>query len=545
MSINIEKIKEFCRFLEREAAQAYPGLEIYFLFHKKGKLRESIALAEHEVITHHAGQAACHILKRHHKNDRSNFMGLAISQESKWFGFKKIDHLLGLVNVNEDQFKTNYEAVADILHQVWHAIDLYEIRQSPQYRHRFKTGPMVPKRSDMNLSKAHMQADAFAACIMVLLREECCIDLLAHKRGVESLSPITDVKSEDFPFVIARDACDFAIQELSLDDIPKEEILTTAREVSLDVGYAFDSSNIQQWWDFAIPSQDMAWRGYSKEEILSAAIHTSSSPFVRSIGYLIQEVTNIEPVLESSIQTKYNAFVDPEVNLKLHRELVDTIFEEAMVNDQDYISSALRDAANRQNEDLTEGRFLGWCANALQDAAKAFDNARIQGASPSQAARMEFKGNLHAPSWDELKDLGDSIIDQKRTGFAVTMGHIAEICHNNDAFAPVLSSIKMTMNDPTYIQKLEAANDLAIRPTMPTPNAPAPRGPEVTAEPKGPAPKGPAPTEPTPAMPPMAPSMPGLGGSNHNHLMRQKQLAAQKAAQEKAKKDSETTSDQT
>ena len=69
MTINIGAIREFCELLKQEVALAYPGLEVYFLLHKKGKLRESIDLAEHEIVSHRAGNAARHILKKHHKGD--------------------------------------------------------------------------------------------------------------------------------------------------------------------------------------------------------------------------------------------------------------------------------------------------------------------------------------------------------------------------------------------------------------------------------------------------------------------------------------------
>jgi len=309
--------------------------------------------------------------------------------------------------------------------------------------------------------------------------------------------------------------------------------LKTARHISLDVGHAFDEHNIQQWWDFSIPAQDMAWRGFKKEEILGAAVNTSDNPFVRSIGYLIQEVTNIEPVSAASLEHSYNAFVDPDKIMKLHREMVDTIFEEAVSQGLDESSSrALLNAANKQNEDLTEGRILGWCANALQDAARAFERALLNGSNPDQAARMHFEGNkADTASWDTLKELGKNIVDQRRQGIAVTMGHVAEICHNHPAFAPVLDSLKITMSDPSYIQKLQAANDLAMKPA-----APAPRGPAPTAPgPKGPAPKAPELTA-APIMP--APSGPSLGGNNRAaQLLRQRQLAAQKQKEEQGTGD--------
>lgn len=534
MAVTIDSVQKICNEMKKDVEMAYPGLSLYFVVHGTGKMREAIALAEHEIVSHLAGNAARAIIRKHSKGERSSFLGLAIANELKMMGFKKIDHLLGLFNINFNNYDTEDSARADIYHLAWHAIDLYEIRQNPVYRKKFKSGPMVPKRSPLNLSKAYLQADTFSVALDVLRGKDTTLDAIAKKRGTLSLLPTTDFKADEYPFAIAKDACDFAIKELKKTSTPAEEHLITARQLSLEVGHTFDEANIKQWWDFSVPAQDMAWRGYSKEEVLGAAVNVCEDPFVRSIGYLVQEVTGIEPETADKMQNGYNAFLDPEVNMHMHREMVDTIFEDAIAQGVEESSSrALLNAANLQNEDLTRGRILGWCANALQDAAKAFERALLNGASPDQAARLQFEGNRSEPTWDSLLDMGNKIVDQRRQGFAVTMGHIAEICHNNPAFAPVLDSLKVTMNDPAYISKLEAANDLVVKPMTPAPEAPAP----VAPAPKGPAPKGPdlGPKGPAP-MPAQVPGgpVPGGGSNRAAQLMRQRQqmLAAQKKKEE-------------
>lgn len=551
MSLPINQIQAICRDITQDIERSYQGLSLYFVIHGKGKMRDAIALSEHEIVSHPAGNAARAIIRKHTKGERSSFLGLAIANESSLFGFKKRDHLLGLFNINKDHYDNEVEMRAQIYQLAWHAVDLYEIRQEPAYRNKFKSGPMVPKRSSLNLAKAHLQADVFAGVMSVLTKKDGNLDhnlvkLIAQKRGVMALNAIADYRAEDFPSVIAIESCEFIIKELMQNPPPPEDYVHVARQLSLDVGQAFDEENIKQWWNFSIPAQDMAWRGYTKQEILGAAINTSNDPFVRSVGYLIQEVTDIEPASAASLEHSYNAFIDPDTNLKLHKEMVDSIFEGAITEGlQTSSADALLLAATQQNENLTEGRILGWCANALQDAAKAFQKALSAGTAPDQAARMHFEGSKDdLTSWETLKELGKNIVDQKRQGFAVTMGHIAEICHNNPAFSPVLDSIKMTMNDPAYIQKLEAANDLNMKPEAPAPNAMAPKGPA----PKGPAPKAPG-LENAPQVPnfvPAGPAGPGgapaAGNSRAAQIARHNHALAQKAAAEKAKQGEDTKS---
>lgn len=555
MTVDLNIIQKTCRAMQKGVALAYPGLRLHFIYHKRGKLKESLALAEHDIITHPAGQAAMAIIRKHTKTESSSFVGLAIANEKKMMGLKNIDRLIALLNVNTDEFKTEEEALTQIYHMTWHAIDLYEIRQQPAYKGKFKSGPMVPKRSPLNIAKAHLQADAFAATLASLKDKTDLMKMITKKRGIQALSPLQNFKAEDFPFVIALDACRFAIKELALFDKQPDEFIATARRVSVEVGHTFDSTNIQQWWDFSIPAQDMAWRGFNQEQILGAAVNVCEDPFVRSIGYMIEEVSSIEPASSESLEHSYNAFMDPEVNMKLHREMIDSVFEDVIAQGVTEKSSRpFLNLANEQNEELTEGRFLGWCAAALQGAAKAFESAIQSGASPDQAARMHLQGSrgeggTDKESWDTLLDLGNKIVDQRRQGAAVTMGHIAEICHNNPNFAPVLDSLKITMNDPAYIQKLEASNDLAFVPNAPSIEGPTPKGPEI----KGPelGPKAPIPNMPTPTpMPTFAPSAPGMGGNagaNNRmaQIMRQRHLEAQKQAAEQSNSQSNSQGDKT
>ncbi len=528
MAVTESQIKTIIDDITRDTKHAYTGLSLFFITHKIGKMRESIALAEHEIVSHPAGNAARTIIRKHTISEKSSFLGLAITSESKILGFKRKDHLLGIFNVNIDEFENMDEARAEIYHLAWHAIDLYEIRQLPPYRHKFKTGPMIPKRSPMNSAKAFLQADTFAIAYSALRKENNLLPLISTKRAKNTLESTSNFQPEDFPSVIAMDACKLAIEDLTTQNIREEDYIASARQLSVNVGHAFDEENIRQWWNFTIPAQDMAWRGFSKEKILGAAIHTSSDPYVRSIGFLIQDVTKIEPSSAEVLEHGYNAYVDPEVLASLHKEMVDTIFQDAVIKGLEESSSrAFLNAANNLNEALTEGHILGWCSNALHDAAHAFERALLNGASPDQAARMQFEGNKNHPKWETLKQLGQDIVEQKRQGFAITMGHIAEICHNHPAFSPVLDSLKITMNDPAYVQRLEASNDLNIIPNIPTmaPSAPAPKGPE---------PQAPAPQAPTAA--------PALGGNNNaKQVIHQKKLAAQKEQENQQKDNNEET----
>lgn len=540
MGIRIDSVENACSLIARQVQDVYGDLTMHFIVHGKGQMNERIALSEHEVIRHAAGDTARAILRKVPKADHSSFLGMAVSLQKTNFGLSSKDHVLALFNINIDNYTDLSEAKTHIYHLAWHAIDLMDIRKRPEYRRKFKSGPMIPKRSPMNLARANLQADAFAAVMQGLNGDAEALDLLAVLRGRNALVQLSEQRAEDFPYIIALEAAQFAYSELERNKIARSKYIETARHISLEIGYTFDEASVKQWWAFSEPAQDMAWRGYKPEEILGAAVFTSENPYVRATAYLVSEVTGIEPLTSHEIAQAYNAFANQEKNKLLHREIMQATFEEAIsIGNEEESARALLDAANTQNENMTEGRILGWCASALQAAAKAFQNAMDNGGSPLEAAQQEFDGAKAKLDWDTIKKLGDDIVSQRRQGYTVTMGNIAEICNENPAFAPILGSIKMTLNDPGYLQQLQASNDYGLNAGAPAPTGPAPEGPAL----KGPAPKAPGPQGPSAGPSGPAPGGGGMGGmvspgktpglgSNKSQLIRQRMLQQRQQQQD-------------
>ncbi len=505
MTKKTKALQDICDLAVAQVQEIYPNLQLMFLFHESGQFHEVVAVREHELLEHPAGRIAQTILDKNNHREHSSFLGLAIHHEVRWLGLASSDSILALFNINLDEAHNAKQARKTIYHMIWHAIDLLEVRQRPEYISKFRSGPMIPKRSPMNLAHLNLQADIFAAVMSGLLGEEDAIDSLAHARASDSIAPIHAKRAEDYPFVIALDTARYAYRELIALNPPKTKFLTYARQLALEVGKTFDDKSILQWWGFSEPAQEMAWRHFPSDMILGCAVFTSDDPFVRATGNLVAELSGIEPLPMAKIGETYNAFADIRKSQILHRQLVEKTFEEAVAKGLLEESGApLVTVANEQNEKLTEGVILGWCANALQAAARAFDNARSSGASPDQAARMEFAGTRDDASWDTLQKVGTSIIDKKRKGFAVTLGTVAEICGNHPGLATVMNSIKATMKDPGYLKKIEAANDFA------------PRGPAI-------APSAAPSIAPMPAIPAYAASIPapglGSGGGNARQIM--------------------------
>jgi hypothetical protein len=521
MGIKHDILQDICSLAISQVQDLYPTLRLMFIPHEDGRLHEVVALSEHEVMRHPAGKIAQTILDKNNNRDLSSFLGLAIHQKPKWFGLASEENILALFNINIDEFSDPKDTRRAVYHLIWHAIDLLEIRQRPEYAAKFRKGPMIPKRSPMNLARLNLQADVFSAVLAGLQGEEDALDTLALKRARDSILPVHARRAEDYPFVVGLESAKYAYDAILSSKPVKSKYMRVSRQLALEIGRTYDDKSIRRWWQFSEPAQDMAWRNVSAENILGCAVFTSDDAFVRANGHLVADTSGITPTPATKLGDGYNAYASQERNQILHREMVERTFEEAIAKGvREESGQPLIAAANEQNENLAEGNILGWCAHALQAAARAFEGAHSTGISPAQAARLEFEGTKDSTPWESLKRIGESIIEKKRQGLAVTLGSIAEIANNNPAYAPVLGSIRVTMKDPGYIQKLEAANDFALRgPAANAPSGPAP----AAAAPKAPAPAAPAFSMPMP-MPYPGPGM-GMGGhsshaaARHNAIM--------------------------
>lgn len=512
-----ERIRSLCKATAKQVEDAYPALQLCYITHEKGRFSDAIALKEHEIEAHPASEHAQTILKKFINQEYSSFLGLAIAQKPVLFGLRRKDALLGLININTDMYKTTEDALHDIQNLAWHAIDLMKIRRNPNYKERFKNGAMIPKRSAYNTAKANLKADAFAATLSGIQSKKEHVRRISTKRATDALLPISARRAEDYPFVVATEPAEFAFEELMERNISKSAAVTESERIAKEVTAIVDESGIgiEQWWNFARPAQDMAWRGFNCGEILGAAVNTSEDPYIRAIGYLIADITNIEPKTAVDLMSKYNAFISSEQNERLHNDMVDSVFEDLVITSlRDENCDAMLLTAHSQNEILTEGNILGWCASALQAAAEAFEKAVRMGKNPDEAARSEFENKTSLTTWNDMAVLGQKIVERKRQGYVMALGHVADICEQNGAWKEVLNAVRKTMTDESHLKKLAAANELNALPQI------APKGLGPAAAPAmttGPTYQTPAPALPTP----------GLGDNSHT-ARRQRFLLDQK-----------------
>lgn len=491
----LDKVKKQARAVSKLVLEAYPDLRLQYIVHHNNQRNESILIEEDALLKHPAGIAARNILNQPVSHDLSQFIGLSCSSSFRWLLFRREDHLLGLITFNSDQYNSLKDAQVDMFHEAWHAINMRMIRERPENLDKYRNRPISPKRNPVNQSRANLMADAFCAVFFMLMGEKDSISTIAKRRAENTLRTLHQHQPELYPFPIAMEATQFAYDALDADaKMTTQQKLAQAYKTSINVGKMFNAIDIHQWWGYAQPAQDMAWRKIDKMEILSAAVHTSDDPFIRSNGDLIAEILGVDSAISVDLGHQYNAFDEWEKNREKHEKLIHETFEIVIAKSiKDGSTRHLLSEANEQNKKLIHGDFIGWCASALQAAARRFESTdSINDDMLLNVAQDEFESTQKKTDLDSLSMMSSEVVNERRQGNPMSLSQIQTLAESNESYREFATSIDTTRHDAEYIKSFENENVFT---------------PEVA--PTGAKPKGPSPS----IIPVMTPKAPGLGSS--------------------------------
>lgn len=474
MVLQLDTVNLACEQISRQVREQFRNLTITFIPHHQGHLTEALGLAAQYMLAHPASETALNLMRKRRPTEDSALIGTAVAHEQILLGLATRDSVLSLCTLNIDNCDSIMEARRMAYHLAWHAIDAFEYHNNPTTRDENVSRIIVRRRNALDIAGANLRADAFSGILCALQEDYEAIRRIAISRGENSLMRIPGHTPEYYPFAIAMEAAEYATQNLRKRNLSRKKLLPAALQAAREIGLTFDEMLLRQWIGFSQPAQDMAWRGFDKNEILSAAINTSPITHIRATGYMISEIIEVPPASILNINKSYSPFADDKFNEKLHHKLVNKIFEDVIAEGLKRNSSdPFTETAERQNQQMTEGIVIGWCAAALQAAARGFETALANGSQPAIAARREFENEREKTAWQTLRDLGKKIIRQTRGGEAVTLSTLAELTNDTSANAAIRRSVQATLKAPGYQQRLSAVSELHNHPSMV--RGPAPR----------------------------------------------------------------------
>ncbi len=465
------------RILSEQIEAQWPDFSLIFVVYRRGQRQDECERILAALKGHICETSAEDLLRNKNMGpDHSALLGIASGASKGFMGFGRKTSFLGFAALNLDLYTRIEDALYDLYHLSAQAIDTFKLINKKAMTFDGPDIIMQPKRNQLSLSRNNLKSDVFSALAMHMNGHEDAVRDLARMRARKALNTQTFYRPEDYPFVIATDVLNYTIEN-SMGN--RKESILALYNLAGKIAMSFDKHNLKAWTEFAGPAQVMAWNGFTEEQILGTAISTSDDPFIKATGNLICEITHIVPETPKTTPNAGNPYIDDQGNQVNHTRLSEETFELAIIHAVEAESHLpLIRIANNQNEALLKGRVLGWCADALQSAAKTFEHSMKKGLAPAPASRIEFQRLASKLEWHSLNSLNGYMVAQRRNGNAMTYDEIADWCTSRFDLRPVMDSIVMTMNDPAYTQKLQAASELP----MPGPRLAATPAPQAVPQ---------------------------------------------------------------
>ena len=442
MVLKIETAAHVCGPISRQVQEAFRALSLHYVVHHQGQQGQALEGLSPEILSHPAASSVRRFVRREEGAEDSAYLGTALARRPAFLGLASQDALLSLCTLNIERAENLKELQRQAWHLAWYALDDFRYYGEPAFRAGRSRSLIVRARDKREMVRANLCADIFSAVMFYFEGDENAVRRIAYLRSFEALSPRPQHYPEDYPFVVAREMLEFALEKLSREVLVKKSRIPAALKIAHEIGLAFDESACEAWRIFAFPAQEMAWRGLSKEIILSAAINASPDTYARITGRLVSELTGIEPAPPADIREAHSLYPGDGFNEKLHKKAVGRIFEEALAQSLARNSAApFFEQASAQNEGLLGGQVMGWCAGALQAAARGFMLALDRGVEPEPMARREFENENLRISWESLRMLGEKIIARRREGAPVTAESVRKFCDAQESVDAVRKAL--------------------------------------------------------------------------------------------------------
>lgn len=454
----IANLRNTCANISDNIRAIFPSLTLHFLICTPDKKQDAIASLLGKLNGHPAFNEAYQVLKAWSPSEtnRTAFLGLSEGQESIVFSFKTRARTLAFISVDVSLYKELYHAIQAIHFQMSIFLDTYATHLKNPIT--INGNVFAHKTTQISSCRLNLKSDVYS--VLQLLREGQydAPSLLAQQRSLETLTPQSNFDPEEYALPIALDVINYTVEKQISSTIATRSPspLLSQYQLAEQITTCFDDDNLQSWIQFANSCQTMAWSGFTPSQILGAAINTSTNPFIKAIGHMLAELTNLAPTEESHLPGGYNPFLAEEINKIRHERTCEETFEMIMfhVMEADSHLPLLR-VANNQNEALLKGKILGWCANALHASAKAYIGAKDRGIPPVQAARLEFQSAHLQSNWKLLMQIGQYVVAMNRQNTAVNLNDLLKWVSQQPESKHMSDSVNITISDPQYTGSLE------------------------------------------------------------------------------------------
>ena len=384
---------------------------------------------------------------------KSEFLGLTEVAGNSFTQLFKNKHHIAVISLNLDNYLSPTDMELDLYNLSWNVCFILRGK-------KFKKSPTSPGKKIVILQPSgtgqllfNLKSDIFASLAVSLAHRQNAVEKLAKIRAAALLKPQKKILPEHYPLLIALDQTVQILKDLKGTHASSECFIEDAWKASETIDNIIDPEKLKLWYRFAQAAQDMAWRNFTPEQILSAAIDGNEDIEIRKLGIMISQLTGVQPSNYTQSRGLYNPYLNTEENERLHMDMIQEIFDGVLTRAV-FINSAIpfHEKAAEQNMSLTDGRFLGWCAQSLQEAGIAFETALSNGEPPVHMAREIFDKHVPKTPWNKVQELGDKILQHRRMKQEIVLLDLWEITKVNQNFKNIFLSLNLSVSDG-YIEE--------------------------------------------------------------------------------------------
>ena len=438
---DISAIDHIFKAIGRDFNEEIPELTLVFILYNEESPTEAMAKRQAEIQTHPAGNNLLQNIEAQLKNQphKSFFTGLTEHIDTKAFGLIKNPHYIGacflytpeIPEFEDQNFACKlsaYSLAFEALHQYFKA-KKKQTEESTELK--------------IHQLRLKLMGDAYAAMLLESQGHKNAIQTIAKRYCEFITQPTAHFKAEHHPLLMALDGVNVVYKDLKGQASPKISQLEHIHMMAEEIGATYDDTTLKQWLHFAQNTQDMAWAEYSPNEILSAAIYGTESPYTRATAHICAETLNTNPVPLKNTEI-YNPFTDRDINERLHNRICRAAFLELLesVNEHEKPELFLK-TARAQTTYFLNGRPMGWCAPALIEAENAYRLFQETRNAEEEMIDNAFQSALTHIKWPDIQRLNRLFIIARRAGKELTPELALAILERDEAFASYKNAFEL------------------------------------------------------------------------------------------------------
>lgn len=456
MALTREKIEHICERARRTLSHNERELKPFFLLYRSGQMKEALAEAQPKLRRlKNAGRLLHDFLGKIEEPSGPCFPGLIYYNPPRILPFLGGEQILAPILINTEEVEDAASAQHLVYHLFWHALNLLAdfraARKSPETADYVQDRYVLkPKYLKFKETRNNLVADIFAAFMTEFELKSGLIGKLALRRAESAMEKIPGFLVEKYPYPLVAEACQLVFDDLQSVFTESEQLFPVAYKMASEVAATYGDEVIQQWRDFALPAQEMTWLGAPADAILGNAVFTAEDPYVRTGAYMIGEMMGrmASPASEKNL---YNAYGKDDKNREIHFQACEEEFHRVLSRAATMSDpSAFIEEVKRQNKQLAEGNPVGWCAHAITEAGKVFEQCLQTDQMTIEEVSEAFQKHLQTINWEDILKVSRTIIAMHRDRKTFGLNEIATALSHLEGVEDIIKSLRISVKSDFF-----------------------------------------------------------------------------------------------